>query len=272
MPIKHGVNLDKVRAVARRRGTGWAIGLGALVAACGAWPAAWLAESVSVWTHGRVQLAEVEGPWWRGSALLVLSGGAGSRQATLLPSRLHWQTQWGWGEIRLLLTQSCCTAQPLVLRLSPGWQGVALALEPMAQPLQWPVDWLQGLGAPWNTFKLGGLLEVRSTGAGARLTSQGLTLHGDLTLTLQGARSPLASVPQLGSYRVKLQAQGREPVQVRLDTLNGPLLLEGQGRIGPRGLKLRAHAQAEPAQAEALKNLLNLIGPRQGARSILSIG
>lgn len=272
MQARRWVKSPRERAMGLPRGVLWAMGLGVLGVAGATWPAAWLVDALSTWTRGRVQLTEVEGPWWRGSGLLVLSGGAGSSQTTLLPSRLHWQTEWGWGEVRVRFTQACCTAQALTLRVRPEGTGVALALDPITQPLQWPVDWLQGLGAPWNTFKLGGLLEVRSTGAGALLSQQGLLLRGDLTLTLQGARTPLASVPQLGSYRVQLQAQGREPVQLRLDTLNGPLLLDGQGRIGPRGLKLRANAQAEPAQADALKNLLNLIGPRQGVRSILSIG
>lgn len=246
--------------------------VGGLAVALIAWPAAWLAGYVSDWTQGRVQWVDVQGPWWRGSALLLLSAGQGTQPSTLLPSRLHWQIGWAGKELLLHISHPCCTPEPLTLRVRPQWSRVALTLDPITQPIQWPLNWLQGLGAPWNTLKLSGLLSVHSSGAQAQLSARGVVWSGQVTLTAQGVNSPLARVPELGAYRVQLRAKEAEPMQLNLETLKGPLKLEGQGRIGPNGLKWRATAHAEPAQADSLQNLLNLIGSRQGARSILSIG
>jgi len=50
------------------------------------------------------------------------------------------------------------------------------------------------------------------------------------------------------------------------------LQLSGEGSLGPRGLSFRGEARAEAADEPALNNLLNIIGRREGARSVISIG
>ena len=60
----------------------------------------------------------------------------------------------------------------------------------------------------------------------------------------------------------------------RLDvqTLSGALLLQGNGQwVGGR-LRFAGDAQAAPGNEEALANLLNIVGRRQGARSVITIG
>mgnify|MGYP006994992472 CR=1 FL=1 len=57
-----------------------------------------------------------------------------------------------------------------------------------------------------------------------------------------------------------------------LETLEGALQLSGSGRwVGSR-LHFNGAATAAPGREEALANLLNIIGRRSGARSIISIG
>jgi general secretion pathway protein N len=235
-------------------------------------PASWLAAGLERASQGRLQLLSTQGPWWDGSALPMLTGGPGSRDAMLLPSRLHWRLSLGWGELRLALQQDCCAPAGLSLRARPRWGHVLLQLDATASPAQWPAAWLEGLGAPWNTLKPGGQLALESPGLSADWSAQGLHLDGRLQLTLSQTSSRLATVEPLGDYRITLQASGGQPTQVQLKTLSGPLQLEGNGQIGPRGLRLRGTASAAPEQAPALNNLLNLIGRRQGAQSILSIG
>ena len=71
----------------------WAIAgaiVGAVVALVAFAPAAWLASAVASATGERLLLTDARGTLWNGSALPVLSGGAGSRDASALPSRLEW--------------------------------------------------------------------------------------------------------------------------------------------------------------------------------------
>jgi general secretion pathway protein N len=57
-----------------------------------------------------------------------------------------------------------------------------------------------------------------------------------------------------------------------LSTQDGPLQLTGSGTWGPGGVKFRGEARSATGDEAALSNLLNIIGRRDGARSIISIG
>jgi general secretion pathway protein N len=74
----------------------------------------------------------------------------------------------------------------------------------------------------------------------------------------------------MGSYRIILQG-GQTPT-LQLDTLEGSLDLSGRGSwVGSR-LRFTGVATAAPERESALSNLLNIIGRRSGARSIITIG
>ena len=72
----------------------------------------------------------------------------------------------------------------------------------------------------------------------------------------------------------------REPAQrrrdrfgtVNLTTAEGPLRLTGQGQWTDSGFRFRGEGRADTGQEEALSNLLNIIGRRQGALSVIAIG
>ena len=57
-----------------------------------------------------------------------------------------------------------------------------------------------------------------------------------------------------------------------MSTIDGPLQLRGSGEWGAGGVRFRGEASAEPLNETALSNLLNIIGRRDGARSVISIG
>ena len=81
------ISWDKSRGA----GVRWAaagIVLGVLLALVAFAPAAWLAGSVASATGQRVLLADARGTVWNGSAVAVLTGGEGSRDASSLPGRL----------------------------------------------------------------------------------------------------------------------------------------------------------------------------------------
>lgn len=236
-------------------------------------PAAWVAQAVTQATHGRLLLVEPEGTLWQGSALPVLAGAAGARDASVLPARLHWSIGLGGAGLLARFSQAGCIDTPIELRWQPGWQRQRLTLAGRPDPLgRWPAAWLEGLGAPLNTLRPSGELQFSSTGLTLELDGQGWHLQGQAQLDLLHLSSRLSTLEPLGSYRVQLQPQDSGRIGVQLATQDGPLRLSGQGEIGPQGLRLRGEAQAAPGAEAPLNNLLNIIGRREGALSRLSIG
>ena len=260
------------------RWSAWAgVLLGAAVALAANLPAAWLAAALGQASGGRLQLAEAQGTVWQGSALPLLTGGPGSRDLAVLPSRLVWRLAPFWGGLRLQLSQDCCMTGLLVLEWRPGWGQQTLSVLPASESIgQWPAAWLEGLGAPWNTVKPGGQLRLASRGLVLKLQDGVLRIAGAVELTLLEAASRLSTVNPLGNYQLTLAgppaAQAQAPAKLTLRTLDGALLLAGQGEWRPRGLVFRGQGRAAPGQEPALNNLLNIIGQRQGALSVISIG
>lgn len=255
----------------------WALGLlaGSLLAVLAWPPATWLASAVNQASRGRIVLAEAQGTLWQGSALTVLAAGEGLRDALVLPTRLHWRVAPFWGGLRLQLTQAGTLNGKLQLEWRPGFKQQQLAVLPEASGVvgRWPAAWLEGLGAPLNTLRPGGELQLSTQGLTLHSAGQGWQMQGSATLDLLQASSRIATVAPLGSYRIGFSApQALGPVQLSLTTLEGALQLSGSGQIDPRGLHLQGQAQAAPGFEAALNNLLNIIGRREGALSRISIG
>jgi general secretion pathway protein N len=266
------------RQRAGRRWAAWGAGLGALAGGLAFAPAQWLADAVGSVSNGRLLLAEARGSVWNGSAVAVLTGGEGSRDAAALPGRLAWTLRPAWDGLALAARHDCCITGTLGLHLAPGWGGWTLRLDGQPDPASalahWPAAWLAGLGTPWNTLQLGGMLQLHSPGLTLRSVQGRLQLAGALALELRGASSRLSPLPTLGSYRLALQGQGTqgENAQLQLLTLDGALRLNGDGQWSGARLRFRGQAQAAAGQEAALANLLNIIGRRQGALSVISIG
>jgi general secretion pathway protein N len=85
--------------------------------------------------------------------------------------------------------------------------------------------------------------------------------------------SRLSTLRPLGSYRMDVRAEADgNTTTLALKTLSGRLQLQGQGQwVGGR-LRFQGVAEAAPDSEAALNNLLNIIGRRQGPRSLLNIG
>jgi general secretion pathway protein N len=91
--------------------------VGALLALLTQAPAHWLAQGLHRASRGHLQLAETRGTVWDGSGLLVLGGGAGSRDASVLPDRLEWRLGLQGLGLALKLRQACCIKGELRLLL-----------------------------------------------------------------------------------------------------------------------------------------------------------
>ena len=283
------------------RATVWAATgalVGALVALLTFAPARWAAWAVQEATEGRVVLAEARGTVWSGQARVTLTGGPGSRDALTLPGVLDWRLGWGlaWGPaVHVALAHTEVMPAPVLLTLQAGFGHWSLSVPtvlaspsgalgaplapPARQPLmQWPAAWLAALGTPWNTLQPSGLLRLYSPGAALESAQGRMRLRGSLTLEAADMASRLSTLERLGSYQVQITGShagagaAAEGASVQLSTLDGALQLSGAGQwVGGR-FRLRGEARAAPGQEAALQNLLNLIGPRDGARSVLSIG
>ncbi|MCU0943072.1 MAG: type II secretion system protein N [Hydrogenophaga sp.] len=249
--------------------------LGTLLAMLLFAPARWLASAVTDASGGQVQVVNARGTVWNGRADVVLTGGEGSRTRSALPNGVVWRLRPAWHAggpaLALGLQAPCCTPEPLELRLRPGLGETVLDVA--AFNSRWPAGLLTGLGTPWNTLRLEGTLALRSNGLGVRVADGRVRLQGGLDIEALDVASRLANVRPLGSYRASLRADtDGHTAQLDLATLSGALLLQGNGQwVGGR-LRFAGDAQAAPGTEAALTNLLNIVGRRDGPRSVISIG
>jgi general secretion pathway protein N len=268
---------DKAWQRAQHAARRWALGgiaFGAFVAAITYAPASWLASALYSASGERLLLADAQGSVWTGQAVMVLAGGPGSRDASALPDRLHWKLRPSWRGLTLRARQACCLNGELRLELRPALGGFTLLLPAQPDGLgRWPARWLTGLGTPWNTLQLGGTLQVATPGLSLQVVEGRVRFNGTLELTLQGASSRLSPLDQLGSYRLGVRGDDAGAgAGFSLQTLEGALRLAGEGQWSGSRLRFRGQAEAAPGQEAALANLLNIIGRRRGALSVISIG
>ncbi|MDD2545385.1 MAG: type II secretion system protein N [Burkholderiaceae bacterium] len=231
-------------------------------------PAAWLAQGVDQASGGRVQLAQARGTVWTGSAQLVLTGGAASQDRSALPGRVHWQIRPRWNGFQTQVHADCCATAPLQAQLTVDGGRLQLALANGG--LRLPATLLEGLGAPWNTLQAQGQLALQTQDLAFQWNAGRLALQGRLQLDALGVSSRLSTLRPMGSYRLVLQ--GGDLPTLALSTLEGALQLQGSGQWVGQRLRFTGEASASPEREAALSNLLNLIGRRQGARSIINVG
>lgn len=249
---------------------------GALFALVWFAPAQWMADGLARASGGRLVLAEARGSVWQGSAVLVLTGGPGSRDASALPGRLHWTLRLDGRTLVLRARLACCLDEELALRVEPGLGRLRVLLpgqaDAPARPLaQLPLAWLEGLGTPWNTLAPRGTMALASAGFVAESAAGRWRFSGRLEAELRGAASRLSTLPVLGDYRLGLTGVADGSAALQLATRSGALQLSGSGSWAP-ALRFRGEARAAPGSEAALANLLNIIGRRQGAASLISIG
>jgi general secretion pathway protein N len=231
-------------------------------------PARWLAGVVNQRSEGRVLLDDARGTVWDGSAVLSLAGGAGSLDAATLPSRLGWRLQLTWTGLQLRMTAPCCIAQAWAWQLRPQWGGATLSLSDTTS--MWPAQLLSGLGTPFNTLAFQGPLALNTTGFSVAWLAGRMQVKGGLRLDAQSLSSRLSTVSPMGSYRLAV-AGGATP-SLQLDTLSGPLQLSGRGQWVGGKLQFNGEATSAAENQAALSNLLNIIGRRDGARSVITLG
>ncbi len=162
----------------------------------------------------------------------------------------------------------CCTPAPLALKVSGTWNGARL--EVANGESQWPAAVLTGLGTPWNTLQPEGALALSTQGLSVEWIEGRLIMAGRAQLEARQISSRLSTLKPMGSYRITLN--GGTTSTLQLETIEGSLQLTGSGRwVGSR-LRFDGVATAAPEREAALANLLNIIGRRNGPRSIITVG
>ncbi|BDU57358.1 general secretion pathway protein GspN [Limnohabitans sp. MORI2] len=247
-------------------------------------PAHWLTHAIEQATGERVLLPDAQGTVWNGTAQWVLNEGplniaatpntARPASTTTLPTRVTWQLgpRIDWTNFRVSLSatvaSACCTPQPVRVDVSPVWRGLRMQMSDHTS--NWPANWLVGLGAPWNTVQPEGQMQLHTTQLQWTQQAGKETLYGQVELQMQQLSTRLSTLRPLGSYRVRVQ--GGDTVALTLDTLEGSLLLQGTGQLINGRVQFNGEASAASDAEAALSNLLNILGQRQGAKSILKMG
>jgi general secretion pathway protein N len=242
--------------------------LGLLLATAVNAPARWLTAGLQQSLSGRVIFEDARGTVWDGSARLVLAGGAGSTDAATLPGRLTWLLRPSWSGLVADLHADCCTQRPWRWVLLPRWGGARLVLADSLS--QWPAQWLTGLGTPWNTVQAEGQLNLSTQGLVLEWAFGHLLIAGRAQLDATQISSRLSTLKPMGSYRFTLL--GGATTSLTLETLEGSLQLSGSGQWVGAKLRFEGFASAAPERLDALSNLLNIIGRRDGARAIIKVG
>lgn len=242
-------------------------------------PAQWLARGLAEASKGQIQLQEAQGSVWKGSGKLVLTGGDGSRDALALPGRVLWKISLGFNaaslpSVNVSVQASCCMPQPAQLHVAPLHTLNAWQVQIDNHRSEWPAQWLSGLGAPWNTMQPEGSLVLETQQLMVQWTQQQTRILGSLSLTANNLSSKLSTLKPMGTYQLSLASDPANAAypKLNLSTQSGSLLLSGQGQWQGSKFQFRGEASAVPEHAAALSNLLNIIGRRQGARSLLSLG
>ena len=260
-----------MRRVAATTPWGWALTgalLGLLLTALNQAPARWFTPWLQTASQGRFLLEDARGTLWNGSAQLTLAGGAGSTDAATLPGRLAWKISPAWAGLQAEVLADCCTQQPWRLRLQPLWDGAHLTLADSVS--QWPAKVLTGLGTPWNTVQPEGSLAVSTQSLTLDWRAGRLSVAGRAQLDATQISSRLSTLKPMGSYRVTVV--GSTETTLQLETLEGSLRLSGSGQWVGAKLRFDGEASAAPDRLDALANLLNIIGRRDGARAIIKVG
>jgi general secretion pathway protein N len=239
-------------------------------------PVRWVSGFLGDQTACRIVLQAPMGTIWQGSAALGFSErnamGGGCKQPLAQTERMQWKTH-------CQMTGLSCTTEIQFAALEKpqtviwGW-GQPLSL--IANEMTLPATVLEGLGNPWTTLRPRGDLHARWTdltwtfskdaervGAGAIAEES----SGVMRIVIRNLASPISPVRPLGSYEIQANL-GEQRASWVLSTTAGPLLLKGQGELGPgwdgKGLQFSGEASADPDAEDALLGLLSLLGKKEG--------
>ncbi|HEX4879456.1 MAG TPA: type II secretion system protein N, partial [Limnobacter sp.] len=216
-----------------------------------------LADRVAQASQGRLQVLHSQGSVWAGQVQLGVSDGG---RLYAIGEPLGWKLVFGqaghW--LGLALEHPKLLG---VLHLGVNADGISIGNGEM----RLPAAWLSALGAPFNTIRPEGLLQMRWQA----------WRHGqdmNVQIQWQDAQSALASIRPLGEYVISVTGNPDTKLNLDLKTRKGPLQLEGQGHwtAGQRFV-FNGYASSDEKSREALTGLLSQMGRREGDQYRLGV-
>ncbi|PUA20205.1 type II secretion system protein N [Glaciimonas sp. PCH181] len=218
-------------------------------------PAAWLAPLAENATNGRITLGDAQGSLWRGSAFIGAAPSGKDAVMPLLPGRFNWRLTplVLIGRVDARLENPQVLSEPVSIR--GNWHEWTITASSMALP----AERLAALGAPLNTLQPSGKLRLSWAQLTLARQADGVDCYGDMMLDMLTMTTRLTPLTPLGSYRLKLNWQGRR-AGMTLQTLNGALVLAGNGSIDQDHFQFSGTAQAAAGQEETLAGLLGFLG------------
>jgi len=230
------------------------------IAALAVLPARWLMAALP--GHGPLAIVDASGTIWSGTATLAV-GPPHQRRRLAAPLRWRWSFSPG---PRVQLAHPWLDG-PLMLAFSPA--GMAIS----SQTLTLPAQALATLDARIAAIGPEGRLLLRwpatRIGRSAPNGEAGL-----LEAEWRDAASALTPLRPLGHYRLTVSQDEGGSAKLALTTLQGPLLLEGNGSLNRRqSLQFSGSARADPTADAmvhaALQDVLGALGPRQNNVTLL---
>lgn len=235
------------------------------------WPFVLIALAVLAWNYpvyavsgridsasgGKVQVLSSSGSIWSGRMQLGLFDGS---RVYAIPDQLQWKLQLGQNNNWI----GIAVEHPkLMAPLHLGMAGAGITVS--EGELQMPASWLGAMGAPFNTIRPEGLLQLSWAAwqSGASLQA---------SLKWLDAQSALASIRPLGEYVINVTGNLDTRMDMTLATNKGPLILEGNGQwANGQRFVFNGYASAQERSKEALTGLLSQMGKLEGDRYRLGV-
>ncbi len=236
-------------------------------------PSQWLAWVINETTQGRLQWHNMRGTVWTGSAQLSLGEGQVHHSAQVLPGRVAWSLKPIWAGMQIDIQAPCCTSRTVQVQATlTNWSSWHLHIQD--QTSTWPAAMLSGLGSPWNTLQPTGKLHLKTNGLQLHWLQGRVQFKGKAQMEVENLSSRLSPINPMGSYRLLLveSTQGDPLPTLLLSTQQGPLMLSGQGQWAGTRLRFEGEASAQEGYEASFQYLINLLGRRQGTRSLISLG
>jgi len=237
-------------------------------------PALWMVPLLEAQTGGRLTLGDAQGTLWRGSAFIGASAfigvspGGGDPVTPLLPGRFSWRLSpavlLGWVDAEL--ENPAVLSQPV--RITGNWHDWQVSPSSVLMP----AERLAALGAPLNTLQPSGRMRLSWQPLQLARLEGGVGINGSVNLELNDMASRLSPIKPLGAYNLTFDWRGQQ-ASVKLETAQGPMLLNGTGVFEHGHLQFSGTAEAAAGQEEQLRNLLSLLGPRRkvGGRDVIAL-
>ena len=224
-------------------------------------PATIVAQYVASKTANTILLTNAQGTIWDGNAELAINPDQAQIQEVNQPLVIG-QIEWNIKGSSLFLGE---------LKIEFNWNKVESGLLTLSRSNMFldklsfdlPANTITTLVPSLSIAQLGGQLHISSPNFSiSNLNKSNINpkFSGQILLDWQQASSPLSPINPLGRYQVHMNGVN-EQIAITVATLNGPLILEGEGTLShENGLQFNANASAVNSQKQSLTPLLHVLG------------